>query len=374
MQRSSEEFSNIEHQKFLEETKKSIIPLLSESIETASKVPNFSKVIEENMTIVKLNQGLNHHVFSIEIQDLVSNLDVRLIVKMNTKFNNKDSDPTTFYYSRIREHIKYSHYGPKIYYEDDTWTIEEKVIGHTLTPEDMSNDEVCLKIMEKAADYANKMKDMETKDLNKENIVIDLINRGIIEKIQEESSIIKQTHSKELSDVVEKVISLFYDEKIKKICESVNHENYEFLVTHGDLNPFNIMKNDLDGDMVLLDYENSCFHAIGYDIAYVLMNRLSVFKNNKMYFEEKRFHSEEFLRLLTKRYLENLEVFKAKSGNDDFFENVVECVKKCLVNINLFWSIWSIFKIRFVKAEFDWISSLNVRLDVNNFLMNKYFS
>lgn len=167
------------------------------------------------------------------------------------------------------------------------------------------------------------------------------------------------------------MISQLTSVKNMEILESINDKLYKFGICHGDLNSFNIIYNEENKQMTLLDFEYTCYNPIGYDIAYVIMSRAHSFGENGMKFDPERWISDPLFKKILKEYLKHLE--GDDENGDDFFDNIIECVQKCFLMINMFWSIWSTFKIREFEAGFGWESCVESRIVTNDFLLKKYF-
>lgn len=367
MQNSGLQLSPEEYHKFITDIKSALIPLVKSHVPETENLDS-----NDDLNLEKINQGLNNHVFTAQLKN-ANNEVLQLIVKKITKKDESEQDPATVYYPHVREHIKKKDYGPKVYYEDADWVIEAKALGKTLGVDDMMDEEVCKTIVRKAADYTNCLNDIDFALLNKQNIYVDLLVRGILNKIDDEIKLISEEKSPELAQLVNTMVDFLRNDEIHEIINSINDVNYMFVLGHGDLNAFNILIDDESGDMTLLDFENSCYLPIGYDIAYLLMSRVHTFKGKEVIFDLEKWHSEEFLRGLVKEYLAYLECCQDVLGNEAFFEKVVECVKKCCLKVNLFWICWCVFKIRGKKAKFDWESYIQSRINLTNHIMKVYF-
>lgn len=369
MQNTGLNLSEEEFNKFIDEVKSNVISLLK------SNVPELDHIDSpDQLQLEVITKGLNNKIFTTEIVDKENKM-ISIIIKKLKKVEKKEEteDLATVYYKHVREYIKQKRYGPRIYHECDSWVIEEKAVGKTLEVDQLMDEDICSMIVRKAAEYSNHLNDIDRQVLNKHNIFLDLVNRGIKDIINKEVTMIESENYPELIGTLKEMICILQDDKVVEMMTSINPENYPFILAHGDLNAFNILYEENTKIMTLLDFENSCLHPIGYDIAYLLICRVHTFAGEEVIIDDKKWYSEEYLRKLVKEYLSHLTCVEGDVEDPEYFENVVECVKKCCIMGNIFWICWCAPRIRYKKPKFQWVSYLNSRIDLHNKLMKKYF-
>ena len=339
-----------------------------------------AKTPPEELQIHKVMTGMNNRVFKITLKSDPSK--GQLIVKNMLQDNTSKERAIIYkYLEPLGAYIRQIGYGPKIFHRDKKWEIQEFKEGELLSLDALLDEEITLPVAKLVAGFSSKLKNCPLK-LNQKNRFCDMLDSGIKQSLQETR--LKWQDSprvqKKTLEILDEMLKILEDETTIQLAESFNRGLFPFVVSHNDPNVFNILKNAENGEMTLLDYEDSTYNPICYDVAYIFAIRMHTLAVKTRYFRSERAASQEAILRHLEVYLENLDPECLGEFGGDVEELLGEdgllfkAFQGCLLLVNLTWLCWCVFRVGDEFAPFNWDEYMQSRIDMHEYLIKTYFS
>ena len=354
--------------------KKELVELISRH------VPEIAKVDDAAITVKRITEGMSNLVYKVLTE---GEGDLDFIVKKFLK-NPEDEDHVkiNFYDREVMKRMIEIGYGAKIYYSslEEGYEVQQMIPGKVFSPELLEDEKVMGLLIAELALFHETLIDIREKaELNTKNLVLDMIEKGVEPKFRAEFNRLL-TMDKIGDDIkadLKHILEIFESEQTKKILEVSSRENFPFIFSHNDVNIFNIFYDEEKQNVTLLDFEYACFSAIGHDLAYLISGSVHNFGHPEAYFRPEKFPDEQKLDKMVDSYLGSFKDLKKVFEGFDLDkakEIVLESLKSSFIVVNVFWIFWSMFMIDNPHAPFNWHLYLQSRIDLHNFIIQKYWS
>ena len=343
-------------------------------------VPNYSEIDPSEITVERAKEGMGNLVYRVK----TANEDHPNLVVKKFLSAGEDAVKINIYEREVLQHLIKVEYGAKIYFSshEKGYEIQECRPGSCLNPALFKDEKLMAELVQEIARFEEKMNTISNEpngSLNTKNQVLDILDHGIDTSLRNEyKRLIELDRIDEgVKQRLTQIMEIFDSEDTRRILDEASRDNYPFIMSHADLNIFNILFDEKSTKFTLLDFEYSCFNPIGYDLAYFIMGVIHNFGHPEAYFRPENFPDEEKLGKLVDAYLagfENLQKLLTGFDANNGKKIVLDSIKRSCILVNVFWIIWSMFKIDDPNAPFNWNFYLQSRIDQHNFIIDKYFS
>ena len=239
-------------------------------------------------TFTKL-EGFSNEVFKIEAKNRQTGVATILVGKARLKGN--PNSELTVDHSAVIRYFKSIGYGPKIYYEDESYVLEEFLTGETCTfHQFLTDSHIFMQSVLEVAGYSRLFIGREDKHLLVHPLTTSFeayAKQGFLTAARRNLQAIidrpetPEPYARLLATISEYLDTEARNEKMLGIMAEVNQR--KMIVCHNDFFWLNV-KRQADGSIRLLDYEYTGYNPIGWDIVHMYCER-NFFLNDGGVFE-----------------------------------------------------------------------------------------
>ena len=208
-----------------------------------------------------------------------------------------------------------NNFGPKEYFNDKTCQILEYIESSSVWPEDILDQDIRLLSLFPLVEFQKmKITDEQKAELNPDKCWLSLIlEEGGTKKVLLEAKVTLLKEGEDLvpKDRIPKFLKIIESvenpqSRLNSILSKFNSRKDELIISHNDFWRMNILKDKKNPETYhLIDFDLSCYNAIGSDLANLMMVNATPFdlKELKFKFEPENLPIEEEIKELIKGYL-----------------------------------------------------------------------
>ena len=233
----------------------------------------------------------------------------------------------------VREIMKDNNFGAKQFYMDSRLELEEVLDASPLTKEDTLDQDQRILTLFPLAEFAK----MELSDAQKQVMNTDktwasfLLESGIKERLLEAREVLKNEGCEYINGSdIPKLISLIdsvedENSKFNQLRKKFDSRKENLVLSHNDYHCMNILRHKEDSEkLYLVDFEQSAYNPIGYDIARLLNSNLMVYNHEagRLVWTPDNMPDKEEVRELLKAFLILIGDKKVEERPTQFIQNL----------------------------------------------------